>query len=378
MKQIGKIFSLFTAIVCFMGFSLPFNAGADGDIRIAAIYAISGIAAKSQEGSVRGVKAGVDEVNSWGGVLGKKLSLILIDNKSTPLGSKAAAKKAVSLKITAIIGSSWSSHTIPAAKIAQAEGIPLITNISTLPEITQIGNYIFRVCFNDLFQGKIMAQFSRLDLKTSTAVVFENINSDYSMSLAKEFCSNFEKLGGKILLRLNYKEKQEDFSQIVLQARQVSPDVLFIPGYDESALIIQQAHSAGLKAIPVGGDGWDMPGFLSKSNGKAAGGYYCTHWAKDMQTQSSRIFLNKFSQHHQDITSDFALAYDAVLLLADAIKRAGSLDTKAIRDALARTSNFDGVTGNISFQGGGDPNKSAVIMKITESGAFFVKSIHPE
>lgn len=378
--KIKSISSMIAAIACFLCFSFPLHARADGDIRIAAIYALSGIAATSQEISVKGVKAGVDEVNSRGGVLGKKLSLILLDNKSTPIGSKLAADKAAKENVVAIIGSSWSSHTIPAAKIAQAAGIPLISNISTLPEITKIGDYIFRVCFNDFFQGKVMAQFARLDLKASTAVVFENINSDYSMSLAKEFSSNFEKLGGKILLRLGYKEKQDNFSQIIDKARQVNPDVLFIPGYDESGLIIKQAHNAGLTAIPLGGDGWDLRDFFSKSEGKASGGYYCTHWVKDIESKASRYFVDKYFQHYEKniSMSDSALAYDAVLLLADAIKRAGSIDRKAIRDALAKTSNFEGVTGNISFHGGGDSVKSAVIMKIIKDDAVFLKSIHPE
>ncbi|MBI5592320.1 MAG: ABC transporter substrate-binding protein [Deltaproteobacteria bacterium] len=356
------------------------TARTDEVIRVASIYAFSGMAALSQELSIKGVRSGISEVNSRGGVLGKKLMLIELDNKSSPIGTKVAADRAVKENVVAIIGSAWSSHTLPAAKVAQAAGIPLITNISTLPGITEIGDCIFRVCFTDLFQGRVMAQFARLDLKAATAVVFENLNSDYSMSLSGEFCGNFEKLGGKILLRSTYKDRQEDYSQIIEQALQVHPDVLFIPGYDESGAIINKAHAAGLTAIFLGGDGWDMPDFFIKSAGKATGGYYCTHWSKDMDSESSQNFVNKYYPYSQnDIgTAPAALAYDAVLLLADAIQRAGSADRSAIRQALATAHDFKGVTGTISFRGNGDPNKSAVIMKIVPNSAVMVKSISPE
>ncbi len=367
-------------MICLIILTFAATARANEVIKVASIYAFSGLGALSQELSIKGVRSGVSEINSRGGVLGKKLMLVELDNKSTPIGAKVAADKAVKDNVVAIIGSAWSSHTLPAAKVAQAAGVPLITNISTLPGITDIGDYIFRVCFTDLFQGRVMAQFARLDLKAATAVVFENLNSDFSMSLSREFCGNFEKLGGKVLLRTTYKDRQEDFSQIIEQAAQVRPDVLFIPGYDESGAIIAKARAAGLTAIPLGGDGWDMPDFFIKSAGKATGGYYCTHWSKEMDSEPSRNFVNKYYPYSQnDIgTAPAALAYDAVLLLADAIQRAGSTDRGAIRQALAATRDFKGVTGTISFQGKGDPNKSAVIMKILPDSAVMVKSISPE
>jgi branched-chain amino acid transport system substrate-binding protein len=372
--------SAITAILtCLIILTWTPTARTDEVIKVASIYAFSGHAALSHESSIKGVRSGVSEVNSRGGVLGKKLMLIELDNKSSPIGSKMAADQAVKDNVIAIIGSAWSSHTLPAAKVAQAAGIPLITNTSTLPGITDIGDCIFRVCFTDLFQGWVMAQFARLDLKAATAVVFENLNSDYSMSLSSEFCGNFEKLGGKVLLRSTYKDRHEDFSQIIEQAAQLHPDVLFIPGYDESVTIINKAHAAGLTAIPLGGDGWNTANFF-KSAGKTTGGYYCKHWSKDMDSEPSRHFVNKYYPDSQNdiYASPDALAYDAVLLLADAIQRAGSTDRSAIRQALAATQDFKGVTGTISFQGKGDPIKSAVIMKIDPNGVIMVKSISPE
>jgi branched-chain amino acid transport system substrate-binding protein len=367
-------------MICLIILNFTATAWANEVIKVASLYAFSGIGALSQELSIKGVRSGVSEINSRGGVLGKKLMLVELDTKSTPIGAKVAADKAVKDNVVAIIGSAWSSHTLPAAKVAQAAGVPLITNISTFPGITDIGDYIFRVCFTDLFQGRVMAQFARMELKAATAVVFENLNSDFSMSLSREFCSNFEKLGGEVLLRTTYKDRQDDYSQIIEQAVQGRPDVLFIPGYDESGVIIAKAHAAGLTAIPLGGDGWDMPDFFIKSAGKATGGYYCTHWSKEMDSEPSRYFVNKYYPYSQnDIgTAPAALAYDAVLLLADAIQRAGSTDRSAIRQALAATRDFKGVTGTISFQGKGDPNKSAVIMKIVPDSAILVKSISPE
>ena len=156
-------------MTCLIFLTWTSNARTDEVIRVASIYAFSGLAALSQELSIKGVRSGISEVNSRGGVLGKKLMLVELDNKSSPIGTKVAADQAVKDNVVAIIGSAWSSHTLPAAKVAQAAGIPLITNISTLPGITDIGDCIFRVCFTDLFQGRVMAQFARLDLKAVAA-----------------------------------------------------------------------------------------------------------------------------------------------------------------------------------------------------------------
>lgn len=354
-----------------------FSARAEETVKFASIYAHSGPAAKSNAPSITGVRFGITEVNSRGGVLGKKIELIEIDNISTPIGSKVAADKAVKLNVTAIIGAAWSSHSIAVARVAQANQIPMISDASTNIKVTRIGDYIFRACYTDPFQGLIMAQFARKDLHAATAVTFVDLTSDYSIGLAHEFRKNFEKLGGRILLEAPYKHKQESFEGPVLKAKQVRPDVLFIPGHDESALIIKAAIKAGMTAVPIGGDGWGDEHFFLAGGKEIKKGYYGTHWSEDIKTEPSQYFVKKYLKT-QYIHTATALGYDAVLLMADAIERAGTTERSKIREALAKTENFQGVTGSISFNPHGDPTKSAVIMEITGGRRHFLKRIEPD
>ncbi|MBN2297694.1 MAG: ABC transporter substrate-binding protein [Deltaproteobacteria bacterium] len=347
---------------------------ADDTIRIASIFSFSGDAAKANEDSVLGVRLGVQEVNELGGLLGMKLELIEIDNMSTPIGSKVAADKAVKENVVAVIGPAWSSHSIAVAPIAQANRIPMITNISTNEKVTRIGDCIFRVCYTDSFQGRVMASFAREDLKVHTAVIFVDITSDYSMGLAKEFQYDFEKMGGRVLEILQYKYKQDDFMPMVLQAKKSNPDILFIPGHDESGIIVKHAVNSGLEAIPLGGDGWAVEAFYRKGGDRMKKGYYSTHWDEEVQSDVSKRFVSKYKGSRK-LNPAEALGYDAVMLLADAIVRSGSINRERIRSALAGTTNYQGVTGTITFDSAGNPIKGAVIMTIGYGEARFLKSI---
>ena len=349
---------------------------AEEKIKIASIYSFSGVAAQTNAPSIKGVRHGVQEVNSSGGLLGKRIELIEFDNKSTPIGSKVAADMAVKANVSAIIGAAYSSHTLAIAKVAQANNIPMITNVSTNTNITRIGEYIFRACYSDSFQGEVMAAFCKEELKVSTVVIFVDITSDYSMQLSNEFQRSFEKRGGRILAKLSYKQKERSSRHLVLQAKKMNPDALFIPGYDESALIIKDALNAGIKATPLGGDGWGDQAFFNKGGAALKRGYYCTHWAEEVGNNISRRYIKKYKKN-EEIQASEVLAYDAVLLLAEAINRAGSTDGGKIRDALAKTKGFKGVTGTITFNGKRDPIKNAVIMKITDGRGYYFKSYRP-
>lgn len=352
------------------------NAVADDTVKVASIYALTGVAANTTGTSVRGIRAAIRDINSRGGVLGKKVELLELDNHSTPIGSKVAADQAVRADVVAILGASWSSHSLAAAKVAQEMKVPMVTNISTHPAVTEVGDYIFRVCFDDRFQGRTMATFARRELNATRVVTFVDVTSDYSIELAREFESNFKRLGGQVVLELKYKQKQEQFGTLVTEAKKANPDVLFIPGYDESVAIIRDAQAAGLKAIPIGGDGWDSPDFLKLGRGFIKHAYYCTHWARQADNKANVIYV----ESHQDpgsIRAPEVLAYDAVMVLVDAIRRAGSLDRAKIRDALAKTRNFEGVTGKISFDADRRVRKAAVIMEIVDGRERFHKSVTP-
>uniref|UniRef100_A0A7C4W1R7 Ethanolamine utilization protein EutJ n=1 Tax=Desulfatirhabdium butyrativorans TaxID=340467 RepID=A0A7C4W1R7_9BACT len=349
-------------------------------LRIASIYALSGQIGVSQRNSVMGVRCGVESVNREGGVLGKPIELIEIDNLGSPIGSKQAAEKAVALGVTAIIGLAWSSHALAAAPIAQQAGIPLITNISTHPSITEIGDYIFRACFSDRFAGRVMAAFVRNDLKAETVAIAQDLSSSYSMGLADIFEKQFRQEGGRIIDRISYKQPIENFDKIVDAVVKANADVLFIPGYDESATIIRKARQKGLKSIPIGGDGWNFGEFFRRADGKASGAYFWTHYVTHSGSAQALRFESECPQilQGQSMVPGAALGYDAARLLADAIRRAGSTDRKAIRDALAATRDFEGATGRISFEEGSrDPQKPLAIMQIQGDEAVLVKSYHP-
>jgi len=368
------IFSLVVGLCLFPSFDI---ALAGGTIKVASIYALSGVAANATGPSVRGIRAGIRDINNRGGILGKELELLELDNRSTPIGSKVAADQAVQAGVVAILGASWSSHSLAVAKVAQAAKIPMVTNISTHPAVTEVGDYIFRVCFDDRFQGRAMATFARRELNAARAVTFVDVASDYSIELAREFKSNFEKLGGQVALELQYKQKQEFFGPLVNEAKKANPDVLFIPGYDESVAIIRDAGDAGLKAIPIGGDGWDSPDFLKLGHRFINQAYYCTHWAKAANSKANTGYLSSHMSP-ESVRAPEVLAYDAVHILADAIRRAGSLDRAKIRDALADTRDFKGLTGIISFDVNRQVKKAAVIMKIIDGREHFFKTVTPD
>jgi branched-chain amino acid transport system substrate-binding protein len=349
-------------------------AHGDNAIPIGAIYALTGPAAAGNAYSLEGARLAVAELNQKGGVLGRPIRLQVFDNLSTPIGAHVAAKEAAEAGVAAIIGPAWSSHALPVAEVAQVEGIPMISDFSTNPGVTAIGDFIFRICFTDQFQGRAMARFAREDLKAATAVILINVTSNYSIDLAGIIQKNFEQLGGRVLARIEYKPNQPSFAPLLRQAEAADADVMFFSGHDESGLIIKEAQGHPVRSIPVGGDGWSVESFFDKGGNLLSRGYYCSHWARDMQSPASRAFLSKYG-NNASVDVGTALAYDAVMLLADAIQRAGSVDRQRIRDALAATRSFPGVTGRISFDGRGDPLKSVVIMQIRNGKPVFLKTM---
>jgi branched-chain amino acid transport system substrate-binding protein len=350
---------------------------AEEAIDIAAIYALTGPAAEANAYALRGVGYAVDEVNKQGGISGKKINLFMLDNQSTPIGSTLAAKQAAAANVVAIVGPDWSSHSLAVARVAQDAGIPMISSLSTNPDVTKIGDYIFRICFTDDFQGKVIARFARYDLKAITAVIFVDVTSDYSLKLSEIFRQDFEQMGGRVLLELEYKLKQLQFDEEIKKAVKAAADLIFIPGHDESGLIAKKLQDAGTSSIFIGGDGWSTAVFLKKGGAELKRGYYSTHWSAHLDTEQSRAFVKKYKIDSADPDDNVALGYDAMMLLADAIKRAGTLDRKRIRDAIADTRSFKGVTGAIRFNENGDPIKSAVLMEIINGQPHYLKTLKP-
>lgn len=368
MKRLLQIFFVLLAATL----AAPGNAAET--IEIAAIYALTGEAAGTNAPSVLGVRIGVDEINARGGILGRELQLQVYDNQSTPIGSHLAAQQAADSQAVAIIGASWSPHSLPIAKVAQARGLPMISNHSTDLQVTRVGNYIFRVCFTDEVQGAALARFAREDLKASTATLFVNLASEYSTGISQVFQKHFEQSGGRVILVREYKSRQRDFADLIRDAGRARADVLFLSGYDESGSIAGLAQDKGVESISLGGDGCANPSFLTKGGNRLKRAYYSTHWAPSLD--SSREFTARYGSM-TNFGTGTALAYDAIMVLSDAIKRAGSLDRAKIRAALAETRSFEGVTGTISFDGHGDPVKSVIIMEIRNGRPIYLKTLAP-
>jgi len=360
----------------FTTFSSSFAESGE-TIKVAAIFAKTGNAVLGNSTALNGVRFAVEELNQQGGVLGKQLELLEFDNKSTSLGSKLAAKMAVKAKVITVFGANWSSHSLAMAPVFQAAGIPMISPFSTNPRVTLVGDYIFRICYTDLFQGKIVARFAIQDLNAGTAGVLINANSAFSEGLANLFIQSYRQQGGKILFVKHYLEKTADFTPFLDEIRTFRPEVIFLPGHiKDSSFIIKQARIGGIKSIFIGGDGWNES--MYKAVGSVIeGNYYANQWHQDGSGQKNRRFVEKYRHRSRDFDAGSALGEDAVFLFADAVRRAGSLDPTRIRDAIAATRDFPGVTGNISFDRNGDPIKPVVILKFEKGASIYVKTIDP-
>ena len=373
-----KIFA--TIILGLVGmFSLP--AIAAEPINIAAIFAKTGIAVKPNAPHVQMVKFSVEEINNQGGLLGRPVKSIILDNKSSPIGSSMAARKAVQLGVPAVIGAAWSSHSLQIAPILQQAKIPMITGPSTNPKVTRIGNYIFRTCFIDSFQAQAMAQFAYTELGARTAIVLEIINEEYSLTLAELFSSSYQQYGGKVVLKGSYANDAVDFANLLKKVKTLHPDVVYVPGYArDSGLLIKQAASMGIQTTFLGGDGWAGSSIYDIGGKALEGNYYSTHWHHDVSFPQSihmkKMYYQKYKSKIPNMNAP--LSYDAVMLLADAINRAGTFDRARIRQALSETKGFQGATGTITFDEHGDPlNKPVVIIKLGKDAPMYFKSIQP-
>lgn len=358
----------------------------DGDARavdrpaipIAAIFSQTGQAAASNHSVLSGVRIAVDEVNSNGGVLGRPVELLIFDNQSTPIGSSIAARRAVDRQVAAIIGASWSSHSLAVAEVAQQNRVPMISPLSTVPKLTAIGDMIFRICFTDEFQGRKLADFIYNDLHARSAQVFVDLTSDYSMELSRVFIDHFRQLGGTIEQEIEYKSNQLSYDPQIAAAIAAKSDAVVLTGYDESGYIAAQLQDKGLRAAIIGGDGWGDGDFFASGGNRLKKAYYFSHWAREWDNPNSRSFVRHYGQTGP-VTFGTALGYDAMHVLAAAIARAGSTDREKIREALTRSSHPRGVTGSITLDGQGDPiDKNIFVFEIRNGVPYYLQTLSPQ
>ena len=353
----------------------PQNGGGD-KVRIGVFMSTTGTTANFGISSVNGIKMAADEINKAGGINGKQVELLVQDDRSDASEAATIVTKFVTQdQVNAVIGEVASSRSIAAAPIAQNAKIPMLTPSSTNPEVTKKGDFIFRSCFIDPYQGAAIAQFAAKTLGAKTAAIMVDRKNDYSTGLEKVITETFTKLGGKMVATQSYQEGDQDFNAQLTSLKGANPEVIFVPGYyNDVGLIAKQARDKGITVPLIGGDGWDSEQ-LYKIGGTALNGSYFTNHYSPFDTEPRvQKFVNDYKgRYHSTPDALAATAYDAANIMFDAIKRAKSLSGPDIRDALAATNAFPGVTGTVTFNQQRDAVKPIVMIEIKPGGTYAVK-----
>jgi len=350
------------------------------EIVIGEFGSLTGTTATFGISTKNGIDMAVDEVNLSGGLLGKKVRVVVEDDQGRPEEAQTVVTKLITKdRVVAILGEVASSRTLAAAPVAQQSGIPMISPSSTNPKVTEVGDYIFRVCFIDPFQGLVMAKFATNTLKVQNIAVLRDIKNDYSVGLANVFVENIVQMGGKIVADESYSEGDTDFSAQLTSLRATNPQAIFIPGYyTEVGLIARQARNLGLTVPLLGGDGWDSPKLWEIGGEALNGSYYSNHSSMDDPNPIIQKFVIEYKARFNEVPDALAaLGFDSAMVLFDAIRRANSVEPAKLRDAIAQTKDFQGVTGSITLDQKRNAIKPAVILRVQNSKLEYVESVSP-
>ena len=317
-------------------------------------------------------------------VLGKKVQLVVVDNKSDKVeAANAATVLAQKEKVNAVLGSWGSSLSMAGGPIFAEAKIPAVAVSATNPAVTKGNDFYFRVCFLDPFQGTVGAAYAFNELKAKKVAIIREVSNDYSVGLAKFFVDHFVKLSGDekaIVATADYNTGDQDFSAQLTNIKQFEPDVIFAPGnYTESALIIKQARDLGITAKFIGGDTWDINAFLEVGGAAVEGAIVSTFFANDVPiNKTSEAFLKSFrDEYKKEPPAVAALGYDAYLVVLDAIKRANSADPQKIREALTQTKDFEGSAGAITINAERNADKAAVFKTVKDGKFVFLTTVKP-
>jgi len=329
-----------------------------------------------------GIMLALDEINGAGGVKGRKIKVITEDDQSKQEEAANAVTKLISQNgVVAVLGEVASSSSLAAAPICQANKIPMITPSSTNAAVTQKGDYIFRMCFIDDYQGVALANYIARDLKLKRAAILRDVKSDYSMGLAEVFKKQFTSLGGQIVADTSYAKGDSDFRAQLTGMKSSRPEVFFVPGYyTDIGQIAIQARDLGMAQPLVGGDGWESPKLIEIGGKALEGSFYSNHYYADDPAPAVRNFVEKYNQRYgQKPDSLAALGYDSMKVLAAAMTRAATIDGPSIRDEIAKTRAFSGVTGIITLGPDRNPvDKKLVVLEIKGGQLALRASIDPQ
>jgi branched-chain amino acid transport system substrate-binding protein len=354
------------------------------EIRIGLITPLTGDVKTFGESVKNSFEIAVDEANRAGGVAGMRIVPVVVDDRNDPTEASNAANLLIHQhKVRAIIGSVTSKATIPVSDMAQSGKVPAITPTATNPKVTVADgkrkDFMFRACFIDPFQGKVMARFARETLSKGNAAVLFDASNDYSKGIAEFFSEAFKSLGGTVGAYESYGRDDVDFSALLTKVKASGADVLFLPDYyNKVGLIAKQAREKGIKAALIGPDGWDSPDLVKIAGEAIEGGYFSNHYSPDDTRPEVVAWVKKYKEKFGQTPDALGtLAYDATNLMLEAIRKANGDDPIKIREALASLKGFKGVTGESAMDGNGDAVKSAVILQISGGRQKFVKVVNP-
>lgn len=349
-------------------------------LRIGFVIGLTGPGAPDDSDIWKGALLAVEEINAGADETLPRIEMTSHDTQNQPILAKAAAKQAVAAGAQVLLAPSYSSQALEAARVAQEHGIPIISVIATHPDITAVGDFTFRVCFNDHDQALVMADFARTDLGARTAVILTDLTSAYSLAMTSAFRDRFTSLGGQVLAEIEYKMRQHDFADVAGQAAAARADVMFMPGYWlDSAALLKDLQASGLASVLLAGDGWGSTRFADLRGELPVRGYYTDHWAPFMDDEASRRFTQDYSRRFGRMpVAGAALAYDAVRVAALAASRAGTTRPDDLRRAIAGIRDFPGITGTMSFSASGETQKSVHVMELSHGRAGLFKTVAPE
>jgi branched-chain amino acid transport system substrate-binding protein len=355
--------------------------GNNGTIKIGYFGDLSGPTFNFGQSAKNGVLLAAAEINRAGGINGRKLDVVIEDDQGSPERAATVVNKLVHQdNVVALIAGGASGSSLAAGPNAQAAKVPMISPSSTNPAVTQIGDYIFRACFIDAFQGDVMARFAFNTLKARKAAIMLDYNSPYSRGLTDFFELSFTKLGGEVVSKQSYTQGDADFKGQLSSIKATEPDVVYLPGYyGDIAIIAKQARQLNITQPLLGGDGWDAPELWPLAGDALNGSYISNHYSVDDPSPATQKFAQDYRLQSANLAPDAhaALAYDAMRFLAEAIQRAGTEGPK-LRDSLAATKDFPGITGLISMDQDRNAVKPAVVLKLEDGRYIYLETINPE
>lgn len=381
-KKIGKkILSLAMVTVVAMSMMVGCGEKESDTIKLGGVFPITGDVPALGAAMENGAKLAIKEINEAGGVLDKQLEFIVEDDQNQAATAPNAITKLIEQdKVTAVIGTYASKCSIPMSAVAKEAQVVMITPSSTNEKVTlEGGEYVFRACFIDPYQGKVGAKFAVDSLGATKAAMLYDVGNDYCVGIASEFKSNFEAAGGTIVYEETYNAGESDFKAFLTEIKELGVDVLYLPdNYSTVGLIAKQARELGIECPFLGSDTWSDPGLIEVGGDAIEGAYFTDHVSLKSDNEAVQKFVVAYKAEYNEEPSVFSvLSYDSVYLVAEAIKNVGNTDEAKIKDALAAI-DMDCVSGHITFDENRNPIKSAVINKVENGEFVFELEITPE